>query len=72
LISVITFRKEHPRGLRPWPSSLGHGPGGNETSSPVANDYFDLGPFEFEGTLKRLYFKNLPAEKRAVPFVRYD
>ena len=29
--------------------------------SPVANDSFDKAPFEFEGTLKRLHFKNLPA-----------
>jgi arylsulfatase len=34
---------------------------GMDTSSPVANDYFDRAPFEFEGNLKRLYFKNLPA-----------
>jgi arylsulfatase len=34
---------------------------GMDTSSPVANDYFDRAPFEFEGTLKRLQFKNLPA-----------
>jgi arylsulfatase len=32
---------------------------GMDTSSPVANDYFDRAPFEFEGTLKRLYFENL-------------
>jgi hypothetical protein len=30
-----------------------------DTSSPVANDYLDLAPFTFEGTLKRLYFENL-------------
>jgi hypothetical protein len=29
--------------------------------SPVADDDFDKGPFEFEGTLKKLHFKNLPA-----------
>ena len=34
---------------------------GMDTNSPVANDYFDRAPFEFEGTLKRLRFKNLPA-----------
>jgi arylsulfatase len=32
---------------------------GMDTSSPVANDYFDRAPFEFEGTLKRLHFENL-------------
>jgi len=31
---------------------------GMDTSSPVANDYFDKAPFEFEGYLKRLYFEN--------------
>ena len=33
-----------------------------DTASPVADDYFDKAPFEFEGTLKRLYFKYLGAE----------
>jgi arylsulfatase len=32
---------------------------GMDTSSPVANDYFDKAPFRFEGTLKRLHFKYL-------------
>jgi arylsulfatase len=32
---------------------------GMDTSSPVANSYFDRAPFEFEGTLKRLHFVNL-------------
>ena len=32
---------------------------GRDTCSPVADDYFDKAPFEFEGTLKQLYFKNL-------------
>jgi arylsulfatase len=32
---------------------------GMDTSSPVANDYFDMAPFAFEGTLKRLHFQNL-------------
>jgi arylsulfatase len=32
---------------------------GMDTSSPVANDYFDKAPFKFEGTLKRLHFENL-------------
>jgi arylsulfatase len=35
---------------------------GMDTSSPVANDYFDKAPFEFQGTLKQLHFKNLPVE----------
>jgi len=34
---------------------------GMDTSSPVANDYFDKAPFAFEGTLKRFHFTNLPA-----------
>ena len=38
---------------------------GMDTSSPVANDYFDKAPFKFEGTLKKLYFKNLPVEQPA-------
>ncbi|MGD8896483.1 MAG: arylsulfatase [Acidobacteriota bacterium] len=32
---------------------------GMDSSSPVANDYFDKAPFAFEGTLKRLHFANL-------------
>jgi len=32
---------------------------GIDTLSPVADDYFDKAPFEFEGTLKRLHFKYL-------------
>ena len=32
---------------------------GLDTCSPVADDYFEKAPFKFEGTLKRLYFKNL-------------
>ncbi len=35
---------------------------GMDTASPVADDYFDKAPFTFEGSLKRLYFKNLKAE----------
>jgi arylsulfatase len=38
---------------------------GMDTSSPVANDYFDKPPFEFEGTLKKLYFKYLPVGQPA-------
>ena len=32
---------------------------GADTSSPVADEYFEKAPFAFEGKLKRLYFKNL-------------
>ena len=32
---------------------------GMDTSSPVADDYFEKAPFRFEGKLERLYFKNL-------------
>jgi arylsulfatase A-like enzyme len=32
---------------------------GMDTSSPVADDYFDQAPFAFEGTLKKLHFTNL-------------
>lgn len=35
---------------------------GMDTSSPVADDYVDMAPFAFEGTLKKLHFKNLPVE----------
>jgi arylsulfatase len=38
---------------------------GMDTNSPVANDYFDKPPFKFEGTLKRLSFKNLLQKKAA-------
>jgi hypothetical protein len=43
-----------------------------DTSSPVADDYYDKAPFKFEGTLKRLHFQNLPAEEGAVPVVPDD
>ena len=36
---------------------------GMDTSSPVADDYLDVAPFKFEGTLKRLHFKNLTEEE---------
>ncbi|UCF19456.1 MAG: arylsulfatase [Gemmatimonadota bacterium] len=32
---------------------------GMDTNSPVADAYFDLTPFEFNGRLERLYFENL-------------
>lgn len=38
---------------------------GMDTSSPVADDYFDKAPFEFEGTLKRRHFQYLPVEHPA-------
>jgi arylsulfatase len=38
---------------------------GCDTSSPVADDYFDKAPFRFNGKLKRLYFKNLQEERPA-------
>ena len=38
---------------------------GMDTFSPVADDYFDKAPFEFQGTLKQLHFKNLPVEQPA-------
>jgi arylsulfatase len=38
---------------------------GRDTSSPVADDYFDQTPFAFEGTLTKLHFKNLLDEKPA-------
>jgi opacity protein-like surface antigen len=38
---------------------------GMDTSSPVADDYFNKAPFKFQGTLKQLHFKNLPGEQPA-------
>jgi len=35
---------------------------GMDTSSPVANDYFDKAPFKFEGALKKLHFEYLQTE----------
>lgn len=35
---------------------------GMDLGSPVADDYFEQAPFAFEGSLKKLYFKNLSAE----------
>jgi arylsulfatase len=45
---------------------------GMDTSSPVADDYFDKAPFAFEGTLKMLHFANLEAERPAFPVVPDD
>jgi arylsulfatase A-like enzyme len=36
---------------------------GIDTSSPVADDYFEKAPFPFQGKLKRLSFKNLQDER---------
>ncbi len=30
---------------------------GMDLNSPVTDDYFDKAPFEFEGTIKKLFFK---------------
>jgi hypothetical protein len=42
-----------------------------DTSSPVADAYFDRAPFAFEGTLKRLYFVHLD-QRVAIPTVPDD
>lgn len=39
---------------------------GTKTSSPGTNGSFDWSPFAFEGTLKKLSFKNLPVEQPAL------
>jgi arylsulfatase len=44
---------------------------GMDTSSPVADAYFDRAPFEFEGKLERLHFENL-APQAAIPVVPDD
>ena len=36
-------------------------------NTPVADDYFEKAPFEFNGTLKRLYFKNLQTQRPEFP-----
>jgi len=38
---------------------------GMDTSSPVADDYFEKAPFRFEGRLSRLHFKNLQVQRPA-------
>jgi arylsulfatase len=38
---------------------------GLDTCSPVADDYFEEAPFAFNGTLKRLHFKNLQEQRPA-------
>lgn len=40
---------------------------GMDTGSQVADAYFDEAPFAFEGTLKRLHFRNLPAGEPEFP-----
>jgi arylsulfatase len=32
---------------------------GMDTSSPVADDYFEQAPFAFNGTIERMHFSNL-------------
>jgi len=32
---------------------------GRDTNSPVSDDYFEAAPFEFNGEIKRMHFKNL-------------
>jgi arylsulfatase len=45
---------------------------GLDTSSPVVNDYLDKAPFAFKGTLKKLHFANLQAERPALPMMPDD
>jgi arylsulfatase len=45
---------------------------GMDTSSPVADDYFDKAPFRFQGTLKRLHFRYLPVDRAALPIIPDD
>jgi arylsulfatase len=44
---------------------------GMDTSSPVADAYFDRAPFEFEGRLARLHFEYL-GQQAAIPVVADD
>jgi hypothetical protein len=44
---------------------------GLDTSSPVADAYFEQAPFAFEGTLARLHFEN-SAPRAAIPVVPDD
>ncbi len=43
-----------------------------DTSSPVADACFDTAPFAFEGTLKRLHFRKLPAGEPEFPGIPDD
>ena len=45
---------------------------GMDTSSPVANDYFDRAPFAFNGEIKRIYFENLGADELEVRVIPDD
>jgi len=45
---------------------------GLDTNSPVADDYFELAPFEFNGTIKRLHFKNLQNGNPSIPTLPDD
>jgi hypothetical protein len=50
----------------------GNWAGEKKTPSPVADDYFDKAPFAFEGTLKKLHFAYLDAERAALPVMPDD
>jgi len=45
--------------ILPFPTPPMGGEIETPTMSPVADDYFDQAPFEFEGHLTKLRFKNL-------------
>jgi hypothetical protein len=40
--------------------------------SPVAAAYYDKAPLKFEGTLNRLHFAYLDAERAAIPVIPDD
>ncbi len=43
-----------------------------DTSSPVADGYFEQAPFAFDGTIERLHFKNLSDRKQETTGVPDD
>ena len=45
---------------------------GMDTSSPVADDYFDKAPFAFNGTIERIHFKNLGPDELGASMVPDD
>ena len=45
---------------------------GMDLNSPVADAYYDKAPFKFEGTLNRLHFAYLDAERAAIPVIPDD
>jgi arylsulfatase len=45
---------------------------GMDLNSPVADDYYDKAPFKFEGSLNKLHFRNLQAERTVLPGVPDD